>query len=282
MSRVLVTGARGLIGGSLVESLARDGFDVVATGRQAGALKADGTYRPADLADAGQVRSLLDGGGIAAIVHCAARLRGEPPEFVRDNETATQNLVEAAARADVIRLIFCSTISVYCGDGPFSEGSPIGGDDPYARTKAAAERICLDAPAPRGISLRLAGVHGHQRHDGFLHEYFARARTNRTIEVGEPDTRVTPTFVDDVAVAVAALLRVTTLPHERVFNLATVESPTYRELAEMVCKAMDSQSAIEATESRKRNRVLDTGRIRSALGFVQLPLSSHLARFAAR
>jgi UDP-glucose 4-epimerase len=281
MSRVLVTGAHGLVGGNLVQSLAQQGWDVLATGRQVEA-RAGTTYRSSDLADATQVRSLLDGKGIDAVVHCAARLRGEFAAFVRDNEMATENLVKAAAQAGVKRLIFCSTISVYRGDGPFSEDSPVGSEEPYAQTKAAAERICLEAATPHSVSLRLAGVHGRQRRDGFLHEFFQRAARGLPIEVREPDTRVTPTFVDDIAGAVAAVLHMTVAPAERVFNLATVEAPTYRELAEAVREAMSSSSAIEPTVmSRKRNRTLDTTRIRSTLYFKPLPLSEHLARLAA-
>lgn len=110
---------------------------------------------------------------------------------------------------------------------------------------------------------------------------FSRARNNEIIAVREPDTQVTPTFIDDICGAVAAILRAAKLPRERVFNLAAVEASTYQQLAERVRNILGSASAIEIEDaSRQRNRVLDTTRIRSVLGFTPLPLAEHLVRFS--
>lgn len=276
MTRVLVTGASGVLGGVVAHRLAERGFAVSATGRRPAApFRA---YHPCELADAAEVPKLFSS-GVDAVIHAAARIRGDDANaYVRDNVHATRN-VAAAARASGVRLfVMISTISVYSGDGPFTEDSPAEAVDPYGRTKRAAEKACIEA-LPTAIVLRLAGLHGAPRRDGVLYEMFAQARRGQPIDVAEPDTRATLTFIDDVVTALGRLLEGSA--PSRVYNLATFEAPTYRELAERIRGVAGGESTIVSRhDARRRNRVLDTSRIRGELGFAPLPLERHLARFA--
>jgi nucleoside-diphosphate-sugar epimerase len=277
VTRVLVTGAGGLLGGAMAQRLAEQGFAVSATGRRPAATPLH-PYHLCELADPAEVENLFSG-KVEAVIHAAARIRGDDADaFERDNVCATRNLA-AAARASGVRLfVLISTISVYSGDGPFTEDSPAEAADLYGRTKRAAEKACLEALST-AVVLRLAGLHGAPRRGGVVCEMFAQARRGRPIEVAEPDTRATLTFIDDVVSAVSRLLagRATS----RIYNLATSEAPTYRELAEHISVLAGGASAIISPPNpRRRNRVLDTSRIRAELGFAPLPLERHLARFA--
>jgi UDP-glucuronate 4-epimerase len=276
---VLVTGARGLLGGALVRALKQAGHDVVATGRQAG--NGEG-YVAADLADARAMDGLFDRRSYAAIVHAAARLRGNDAQaYVRDNVVATDNLLNAARAAGAERFIFCSTISVYSGDGPFTEDSEVGATEIYGRTKREAEEVCLASGKPAATVLRLGGVHGQPRRDGVVGTMLERALQGEPVVVREADTRVTITFIDDVIAAVQRLLSLPAAGSSRVYNLACGEAPTYRELAEQIVALTGSRSSIAVEPAnRTRNRVLDTTRIRGELGFTPAPLSQHLRKFA--
>ena len=170
MSRVLVTGATGGIGASLVATLLGAGATVIATGRreQAGARFAamGAEFRPADLVDA-PLAPLLD--RVSTLYHLAARSApwGPTAGFTTDNVWVTQRLLDAARRAGVRRFVFASTPSIYVERRDrigLTEDSPIAArfSCDYARTKYQAERLVLaqDSPGMRTIALRPRAVAG--------------------------------------------------------------------------------------------------------------------------
>ena len=115
--QILVTGASGLIGSHVAESLARSGHRVVATGRNAQALKplADLGCQAvsADLAS-DSLSTLVN--GCEAIVHCAAMAApwGDRLVFWRHNVLATERLLSAAQNArSVSRFVHLSSPSIY-------------------------------------------------------------------------------------------------------------------------------------------------------------------------
>jgi nucleoside-diphosphate-sugar epimerase len=285
-ARVLITGAQGLLGGVLARTLARRGYDVVATGRRPGAA-AEYEYRACELSDPEAVRALFAGTPFDAVVHSAARVpdgKNEIAPFLRDNVRATAVLAEAARVAEARRFVFCSTISVYSGDGPFAEDAPTDVADPYGSTKRKGEEACLagNARENRNVVLRLGGLHGHPRVDGVLHAFFTRAARGEPIEVSEPETRATITFFDDVIAIVERILGAAAAPPSPIYNVATSEQVTLRDLAEQVRAQLTNMSRIVSPPASKaRNRVLAVERARRELGFAPLPLAEHLARYAA-
>jgi len=143
---VVVTGAGGFIGLPLCSLLARSGADVRAAVRRESAELAGLTTDPSaggrltqvvvgDLANATDWSAALD--GAEAIVHLAARVHvasGQADRFREINVDATLRLAEAAARAQVRRMVFVS--SAKAGDRA---------SDPYSRSKAEAERLLGEA-----------------------------------------------------------------------------------------------------------------------------------------
>lgn len=286
-SRILVTGANGLLGGALARQLAENGHHVVATGRQpipnGGELP---RYRSCDLADVSGVRDLFAGPRFDAVIHAAARLRQDSTAaapFVRDNILATAILSDEAQAAKVQRFIFVSTISVYSGDGPFHEESATAASDLYGWTKRRAEELCL-ARARSGMGifiLRLGGLHGNPRRDGALFEFCSRAVDAQPVIVSEPATQVTLTFLDDVFSTIAYIATNPSAP-PGIYNVATIETPTYLELAQNIILRAGSGSRIEVpAEPVCRNRVLKTDRLRSVLGCRPISLDQHLSRFVS-
>ncbi|HWU88722.1 MAG TPA: NAD-dependent epimerase/dehydratase family protein [Kofleriaceae bacterium] len=152
MSRVVVTGASGLLGGNLAAELAAAGHEVVAT-RRAGtkiAHLADVPLAWAD-ADLGSVEALTRAfAGAAAVFHCAAAVtikREVTAEMTAANVTGTANVIEAVIAAGVPRVVHTSSV-VAVGlstDGrPCDEAAAWNFDaegliDAYAITKRRAE-----------------------------------------------------------------------------------------------------------------------------------------------
>lgn len=144
---VYITGIEGMIG-SAIAYLHRERGDTVSG---CDIRKAPSAYEninilhyPALVADMKEKRP-------DRVYHCAAMLGVQNTETYPSlcrlfNEKGTENVVTAAKNAEVKEFVFLSSSEVYGNspDGePFSEGSPLLGDNVYALGKARAERIVL-------------------------------------------------------------------------------------------------------------------------------------------
>src|SRR5215213_889277 len=197
--RILVTGARGKVGSATVAALADAGHDVTATdmGRPRFESDADGVpYRQGDLTDAGDAFALIRGHD--AVIHAAAIPDPEhnPAHVVfANNLTATFNVVEAAVRFGVPRVVVLSSETVpgfFFPERPFlpdyvpvDEQHPVRPQDPYATAKHFGEQL-MDAAVRRsdltGISIRPSWV----QWEGNYAQPLARPAGPRGHAVGEP------------------------------------------------------------------------------------------------
>jgi UDP-glucose 4-epimerase len=183
--RILVTGARGKVGSAAVAALADAGHDVTATdmGRPRFESDADGVpYCQGDLTDAGDAFALIRGHD--AVIHAAAIPDPEhnPAHVVfANNLTATFNVVEAAVRFGVPRVVVLSSETVpgfFFPERPFlpdyvpvDEQHPVRPQDPYATAKHFGEQL-MDAAVRRsdvtGISIRPSWVQWEGNIEGNL------------------------------------------------------------------------------------------------------------------
>jgi 2-alkyl-3-oxoalkanoate reductase len=167
MTRIVVTGATGFVGGRVAARLRDRGDEVVAlTRRHDDRLAALGVeQRVVDLTDAAAIEEVVAGGPVDGIVHAAATA-GPDLDAVRVvNRDGTRAVVDAALAAGVGRVVHVSTTGVYdldaIGDVEVAEDAPLvvatssGGDvAPYALTKAEAEAEVVRAVA-EGLSAQI-------------------------------------------------------------------------------------------------------------------------------
>jgi nucleoside-diphosphate-sugar epimerase len=149
MSRILVTGAAGFIGGSLVPLLVRNGNSVLSVVRRKGAAAA---LSETVLIDDLRALPAWDGilKNVDAVVHLAARAhvvaeRSSDPiaAFRSVNVLPTIALFEACQRNGVSRFLFLSSIGVNgvaTAGCPFTEASVPNPTEPYAVSKWEAEK----------------------------------------------------------------------------------------------------------------------------------------------
>lgn len=262
--RALVTGANGLLGGYLCDQAQRCGHQVLATGRGAGRLPGTVPYIACALDDAVTVGKMIEHADCGIVIHCAAQLAGGTgPSFLRDNLTATLNLAQTAKRQGVHRFLFCSTASVYPGKGPFHEKSPTQASDQYAASKIAAE-IALNLLADEDfqvVTLRLAGLHGPPRTEGVVHAMLGAALAGKPIRVHEPATRLSISFLEDVATMLMALWQLPWQQTSATYNMASPDTPTLLQLAQMIVSKSASTSELLCGDGAARNRVLDTAKL---------------------
>ncbi len=151
MTRAVVTGASGLLGGQVLRALARVG--VAAQGWSHTARRApDGVgFRAQDLTADGVSEKAVRDSCADLIVHCAAltdvdRCEGEPAVARAVNARLPGRLATAAA-ARGARFIHVSTDAVYDGERPgrHSEDEPPAPANMYAITKREGEEAVLAA-----------------------------------------------------------------------------------------------------------------------------------------
>jgi nucleoside-diphosphate-sugar epimerase len=138
--KLVLTGAAGLVGQNLVVELKAQGYtNLVAIDKHAhnlGILRElhpDVTTIHADLAEPGAWEAVFD--GAACVVQLHAQITGKfPQEFVRNNQDATQRVLDACKRHGVPYLVHISSSVVNSV-----------ADDDYTNTKKVQERMVQDS-----------------------------------------------------------------------------------------------------------------------------------------
>ena len=168
MTRVLVTGAEGFVGGRLVPRLLERGATVIACHGPGTAPSHDRCeWVGLDICDRNAVEESFQEHVPDAVVHLAG-LSDVGASWQRIDDYYRVNVegsefVAAAARAlsDPCRLIVASSAEVYGrvpeSELPVAEERPLGPRSPYAVTKAAVERLTLGQGAIAARSFNLIG-----------------------------------------------------------------------------------------------------------------------------
>jgi UDP-glucose 4-epimerase len=174
-----VTGGAGFIGSNLVDALLEQGHDVavvdnLVTGRRAnlrGALANGAALHELDITDAEAMYSLFQRARPEVVFHLAAQIdvRRSVREVALDarvNVEGTINVLEAAARAEVGRVVFTSTGGAIYGETdrlPTPEDAEALPLAPYGQSKFCGERYCGMYERLKGLStvvLRYGNVYG--------------------------------------------------------------------------------------------------------------------------
>jgi UDP-glucuronate 4-epimerase len=223
---ILVTGAAGFIGSTLVDRLLEEGREVVGLDsfdpfysedqkrrNLAGAGKSP-RFRlvEGDIREAALVERLMGETRFDCVVHLAA-LAGVRPSLERPaayadvNVNGTSVLLEAAVRSGSPRFVFASSSSVY-GErqsGPFVETDRVDRPiSPYAATKKAGELIAHSFHSAHGLDVtcvRFFTAYGpRQRPDLAIRRFSEAMRAGKPIPIFGDGTALRDfTYVADVA-----------------------------------------------------------------------------------
>ena len=140
-----VAGHRGLVGSAIVRQLHKAGCDNIITR----------THSELDLTDQAAVRAFFAQERPDYVILAAAKVGGihanntYPAEFIQDNLMIEANVIDAAWRADVQRLLFLGSSCIYPRDveQPMREDALLTGtlestNEPYAIAKIAGIKLC--------------------------------------------------------------------------------------------------------------------------------------------
>ena len=291
---VVVTGAAGFIGSHLAEALLDQGREVVGIDAFTGLVPTVEKWanlsrlldRPGfelhrvDLATV-DIRPLLD--GAAAVLHQAAQPGVRTSfgqgfaDYLHNNVLATQRLLEACVRAEVPRLVFASSSSVY-GDAPTyptTEESRTRPLSPYGVTKLAAEQLCQAYARPNLSEMTVAvlryfTVYGpRQRPDMAFRRFIEAALAGRPIVVyGDGGQTRDFTYVDDVVRA--NLLAMTAPVEDEAVNIGGGRRVSLLEALEVIGAATGRRLRIDRRPPRPgdvRHTGADGTRAEALLGY---------------
>lgn len=164
--KVLVTGATGFVGSHTLTLLIEQGFKVIALDNLSNSTKEPlhrikkltgvlPSFIQGDVRDAGLLKRLFEEHSIDAVLHFAGlKAVGEslsaPLRYFDNNVHGSLVLMQEMKRANVFRLVFSSSATVYGQPNsmPISETCPVGQlTNPYGRSKLMVEDILHDVVA---------------------------------------------------------------------------------------------------------------------------------------
>ncbi len=197
-----------------------------------------------------------------------------PVKAIETNVRGCLNILEAC-REFHVPLIYPSSCEIYGdSDKPIREDFPIKPPNPYAASKAAADRICFSYYRSYGLDVkivRLFNPYGpHQQLNKIIPIFYFQAIENKSITVfGKGKDTRDYVFIDDI---VHGLWLARKLPAGEVVNLATGRKTTNIDLAKLILRLTKSDSRISFTEYPKefgniKNQVGYYGKVRKMLGW---------------
>jgi GDP-L-fucose synthase len=170
-ARIYVAGHRGMVGSGLVRKLHKEGYVNVLFR----------TSRELDLRDAGAVNAFFEKESIDYVFLAAAKVGGiaanrdYPGEFIRDNLLIQTNVIDAAYRYHVKKLVFLGSSCIYPKHAPqpLKEQYLLSGlleptNEPYAIAKIAGITMCQSYNRQYGtnfVSVMPTNLYGP--HDNF-------------------------------------------------------------------------------------------------------------------
>ena len=283
-SRIFISGHRGLVGSALLRRLPLEGYrDIVVR-----------TRAELDLRDQAAVDEFFLQERPDYVFHAAGRVGGirandsRPADFIRDNVQIAVNLIDAAWRNGVSKLLFLGSSCIYPKHAPqpLREASLLSGaleptNQWYAMAKLAGLKMCQAYRRQYGFdAIALLPTNLYGPGDNFDLESAhvlpallrkideARAGGARSVVIwGSGTPRREFLYVDDLADA--CLFAMQRYDGEEPLNVGWGSDLTIRELAEALAEVVGFEGRFEFDRSKPDGtprKLLDTSRL-AALGW---------------
>ena len=240
---ILVTGASGMLGGAVATALRDRGATVRAFQRRPAGLEGIEDVQ-GSLTEAEDVRRAVKGAD--AVIHLAAKvsISGPESEYRAINIGGTENVLDALRANGGGALVNISSPSVaHLGRAivglDATPADPSQARGPYARTKAAAELLAMEADGTDGLLITSVRPHvvwgpGDTQLVGRIVD---RARTGRLPLLDEGMALIDTTYVTNAAEAIVAALDRIDEVHGESFVVTNGEPRTVRDVFAGFCDA---------------------------------------------
>jgi GDP-L-fucose synthase len=262
--RVFVAGHRGMVGSALLRRLQQEDCTLITADR-----------REVDLRNQSAVEALLERERPQAVFLAAARVGGilenatKPADFIYDNLLIEANLIEAARRVGVEKLLFLGTSCIYprLAPQPIPEDALLTGpleptNQPYAIAKIAGIEMCAAYRRQHGcdfISVMPTNLYGPGDNFDRTASHVLPALLRRTHEArvtGAESVTIwgsgTPLreflHVDDLADACVFLMK--TYSDAGLVNIGSGDELSIRALAELIADVVGFRGRFEFDQTK--------------------------------
>lgn len=270
-----------MVGSAVLSRLLKDGFTRV-LGR---------TRAELNLLDRGAVRAFFEKERPAVVVDAAAKVGGilanneQPVEFLLQNLTIQNNLIEAAADFGTRKFLFLGSSCIYpkMAPQPIPESALLTGpleptNDAYAIAKIAGIKLCQSYARQygknfiSGMPTNLYGPHdNYDLHNSHVLPAFIR-KVHEAKQSGAKSITVWGTgkprreFLHTGDLADACVFLLDNYDQPDLVNIGCGEDVTIRELAETVCEVLGFEGTLEFDASKPDGtprKLLDISKIKS-------------------
>lgn len=256
--RIFVAGHRGMVGAAVVRRLSTEDCEIVTAGRT-----------ELDLRDQSLVRRFLIDRRPDAVVLAAAKVGGilandsYPADFLYDNLAIETNVIEAALRADVSKLLFLGSSCIYpkMAPQPITEDALLTGpleptNEWYAIAKIAGLKLCQAYRRQHGadfISAMPTNLYGPGDNYDLQNSHVVPAllrKAHQAIQRGESELTIWGSgkpkreflHVDDAADAMVYLLK--HYSNDSHINVGSGEDISIMDLAQLIANVVGFKGAI--------------------------------------
>jgi dTDP-4-dehydrorhamnose reductase len=287
---ILVTGASGLLGASVVSQAQERGLEVIGFYHRH-PIHIEGVKLLAvDFADRAETCRIFGELRPSSVVHCAAatdvdQCEDHPDEAYRLNVTAAAAIAEITARSGV-RLLYVSTDSVFDGErGHYSETDTPAPLNVYATTKLHGEREVARLN-PAAIIARVSLYGWNAQNKDSLAEWVLKRLTLGKAVPGFSDVFFCPALANDVA---EVLLELVAQNLSGIYHVVGSECISKHEFARRVAAkfAFDPEQVFATRMAdaklkalRPRDTSLNTAKVCAALRRSMPNVDAGLRRFA--
>lgn len=229
--KIAITGATGFLGQHLVANLKNNSnYEVLAIGRNKTiGQQLDVEFTELDIRDKAQILQSVK--GVDIIIHCAALSApwGKKKDFYTINVEGTNNIISAAQRNGVEKLIHISSPSIYFDFTDrvnLTEESYIPKQqvNHYAASKLLAENI-VNKSSQEGLNtiiLRPRGIYG-EGDTAILPRLIKAVQKKRLFVIGNGENIVDLTYVENVVQAIICSLKASKQANRKTFNITNDE-----------------------------------------------------------
>jgi GDP-L-fucose synthase len=276
--RVWVAGERGMVGSAVVRRLSREGCTILSAHRNV-----------LDLTRQTQVEEWMEKNRPEAVFVCAAKVGGiqanstYPADFIRDNLSIELNVIEAARRFGVEKLLFLGSSCIYPREAPqplTEEALLTGPLEPtnqwYAIAKIAGLKLCEAYRAQYGvdfISAMPTNLYGPHDNFDLMSSHVVPALLRKAHEAKRVGANAFEVWgsgspmreflhVDDLADALVFLMR--NYSAAETVNVGTGTDVTIRELAEKIVRVVGFEGELVFDPSKPDGtprKVLDMSKL---------------------
>jgi GDP-L-fucose synthase len=277
--RVWVAGHRGMVGSALVRRLEFERCTVLCVGRET-----------LDLRHQDEVEAWVSESRPDAIFVAAATVGGilanstYPADFLYDNMVIAANIIHAAAKANVAKLMFLGAACLYprlapqpMSEDSLLEGSPEPTNEWYTIAKIAGVKLCQAYRKQHGCDFNVAvpanlygpgdnfdPKAGHVVPGLMVRAHEARAgKIPQLLIWGTGNAQREFMHVDDCADALIFLIK--TYSDSRMINVGTGQEVSIAELALQICRVVDYSGRLDFDGKKPDGmprKLLDSSRIR--------------------